>query len=86
MIVFWKAIRITVGVILCLAGIVLGPVPIIPGFVVFAFGLALLARDVPWVKHKVDALLARWRRFREERLGKKQKSERTSSKGAAGDS
>ncbi len=48
-----KAIRIAIGAIICFAGLVLLPLPG-PGMLVIAAGVALLARDIPWVKRKVD--------------------------------
>jgi UPF0716 family protein affecting phage T7 exclusion len=69
-----KIVRVTLGVLLCIAGVILGPVPIVPGFVFFGAGLALLARDIPWVHDRVQAFLvrvralrARWKRWRRER-------------------
>jgi hypothetical protein len=74
-----KLIRITVGIVLSLAGVVLLPLPG-PGLLVIALGVGLLARDIPivrravqrfralpWVRRITTRLETEWHRFRERR-------------------
>jgi uncharacterized membrane protein YbaN (DUF454 family) len=62
-----RILRIVAGSILCLLGIVLGPVPIVPGFPLIVLGLALLAHDVPFVRKWADTGKSKWKRWRATR-------------------
>jgi hypothetical protein len=59
--------RIVAGSVLCVVGVVLGPIPIVPGFPVLIVGLALLAQDVPFVRTWVGKAKARSKRWLAER-------------------
>ena len=56
-----RLIRLSTGWALTVAGIILGPVPMLPGVVLLVPGLAILAGESRWIR----ALL---RRYREKRL------------------
>ncbi len=56
-----RFVRLATGWALTIAGLILGPVPIVPGFVLLIPGLALLCAESRWLR----ALL---RRHREKRL------------------
>lgn len=56
-----RLIRLCTGWALTVAGIILGPVPMLPGVVLLVPGLAILAAESRWIR----ALL---RRYREKRL------------------
>ena len=56
-----RPVRLLTGWSLTIAGLLLGPVPVVPGFVLLLPGLALLCSESRWMR----ALL---RRHREKRL------------------
>ena len=56
-----RLIRLCTGWALTVAGAILGPVPMLPGFVLLLPGIAILAAESRWIR----ALL---RRYREKRL------------------
>ena len=59
-----RVFRLVTGWVLTIAGLVLGPVPLFPGFVLLIPGVAILCAESRWVR----SLL---RRFRERRLMRK---------------
>jgi uncharacterized protein (DUF58 family) len=56
-----RTIRLATGWGLTIAGLILGPVPVLPGVVLLVPGLAILAAESRWIR----SLL---RRYREKRL------------------
>jgi putative transmembrane protein PGPGW len=56
-----RLVRLTSGWALTVAGLILGPVPVLPGVVFLVPGVAILAAESRWIR----ALL---RRYRERRL------------------
>lgn len=56
-----RIIRLTLGWILMVAGLILGPVPVFPGFLLFLPGLTLVAAETKWIRRLL-------RRLRERRL------------------
>jgi hypothetical protein len=56
-----RILRLTFGWMLVVAGLILGPVPVFPGFVLFLPGLTLLCAESRWLRRQL-------RRLREKRL------------------
>ena len=70
-----RALRLATGWALTVAGLILGPVPIVPGFVLLLPGLALLCAESRWLRallrrHRERLLLRRAMREM-ERIGLK---------------
>ncbi|HEU4402591.1 MAG TPA: PGPGW domain-containing protein [Candidatus Polarisedimenticolia bacterium] len=57
----WSLVRVITGWILTIAGLVLIPVPVLPGFLLVIPGVALLAAESRWVRRLL-------RRMRDHRL------------------
>ena len=53
--------RLTTGWLLTIAGLIMGPMPVVPGFLLLIPGLAILAAESRWIR----SLL---RRYREKKL------------------
>lgn len=45
-----RLLRIILGCVCLLIGVLLGPLPIVQGWVFVLMGLGILAREVPWVR------------------------------------
>lgn len=54
-------VRLTTGWILTIAGLIMGPMPVVPGFLLLIPGIAILAAESRWIR----SLL---RRYREKKL------------------
>jgi uncharacterized membrane protein YbaN (DUF454 family) len=68
-----RTLRITVGVILVLIGLAGGFVPIFQGWVFGIAGLGLLAKDIPWLRHRLRPLAARLRLCRRRMRHRRQR-------------
>ncbi|MBI1849090.1 MAG: hypothetical protein HYR85_01970 [Planctomycetes bacterium] len=77
-----KILRITIGIFLCLSSVALGWLPLIPGVPLFLLGVALLAKDVPWVRRQVDRAKRKVKRWLVDRRRRK----RDANRAGAGDS
>jgi UPF0716 family protein affecting phage T7 exclusion len=56
-----RIVRLTLGWVMTVAGLILIPVPILPGFVLLLPGLALLCAETRWIRRLL-------RRFKEYRM------------------
>ena len=55
-----RLIRLATGWVLTVGGVVLGPVPVLPGFVLLVPGIAILCAESRWLR----SLLRRYREWR----------------------
>jgi uncharacterized membrane protein YbaN (DUF454 family) len=60
-----RALRLAVGWLLVVLGVVLLPLPFFQSFLCVAVGLAMLSHDIPWLHRKREALRPHARRWRE---------------------
>lgn len=51
---FVSALKITLGILLLIVGAILGPIPIVQGWIFGILGFYLLATEIPWVKKHYD--------------------------------
>jgi len=57
-----RVLKIVVGWVLILVGVIGALLPIIPGFVFFFLGLALLSGESVWLRRKLEAVKERFPR------------------------
>jgi len=72
--VVFKVLRITAGIALLIIGAIGGLIPIFQGWVFGLAGLALLSKDIPFIRRWYDWARARFREIQTKKQGPKSAS------------